>query len=95
VAMLGMDVDDVRRRAAHLNALTADLTFIEAKLRPIFDDGSTWVGGDATAVDERLHAQILPALHMIREFVESTARLMITTADAQEAASSAGTGAFE
>jgi hypothetical protein len=89
MAFHGMDMDDIRNRAAHLNVQASDIAGVESTLKAIFDDGSTWVGADAEAAHARLHDQIIPALIMVRTFVEDTARLMSEIADQQENASAA------
>lgn len=84
---LGMDVSDVRQRAAHLNFQAAQVAQVQAALSAIFAS-STWIGADADHAQNELNAAILPALNMVRQFAEETASLMIISADQQEAASS-------
>lgn len=84
----GMDVADVRQRAAHLNVQAAQVAQVRAALSAIFAPSSTWIGADAEFAQNELAAAILPALDMVRQFAEETASRMIINADQQEAASS-------
>jgi hypothetical protein len=89
MGFLGMDVDDVQRRAVHLNALVSELVNIQVGLETIFSDGTTWVGPEADSARERLHDEIIPALKAVRAFVEDTASVMSINAKQQLDASSA------
>jgi hypothetical protein len=85
----GMDVDDVRRRAAHLNELGSELAIIQRSLKNIFDLGSTWVGAGSEHARNELNSKIIPALMTIRRFIEDAGQEMSINADQQEAASNA------
>jgi hypothetical protein len=88
MAFEGMDADDVRLRAAHLNELGSELGSIHRSLKNIFD-GIAWVGADAEHARNELNSEVVPALILARRIVEDTAKMMIMNADAQEAASNA------
>ena len=89
MALEGMNVDDVRGRAAHLNMQAGNLAEIENTLKIIFDYSSTWVGADAENARTQLYDEIIPALTMTRAFVEDVARLMSELADQQGQTSAA------
>lgn len=89
MAFEGMDIDDIRSRAAHLNVQVSNVAGIETTLKTVFDYSSTWVGADAEAARAQFNDQVIPALAMVRVFVEDTARLMSELADQQETASAA------
>jgi hypothetical protein len=84
--MHGMDVSDVRQRAAILNAQASELARVEATILNTFS-GSTWRGPDADATLRRLHDVVRPALGTVQQFLEETALLMVRNAAEQEAAS--------
>lgn len=87
MAIEGMNVDDVRRRAAHLNELGSEVARIGRSLENILDWGSTWIGPDADQASNILTSEVVPALTKARSFIEATANSMSNNADAQEAAS--------
>jgi hypothetical protein len=86
VAFYGMDVSDLRQRAAHLNQLAAATAELSVKISHAFD-GATWVGPDATSAQKTLQQDIFPALRAIREQLSDIALQMNVNAAEQESVS--------
>lgn len=86
MGIMGMNVDELRHRAAHLNAQGAEIANVVTALQTIFA-GDYWLGVDAKMAKHRLHDDILPSLERARDFIGETSERMVRAAQDQESVS--------
>jgi WXG100 family type VII secretion target len=86
MAMVGMDVEQIRGVASQLQAQSEQINSVISTIESLISSsiGSSWVGTDATQFQDWWNSQHRPALQSAQEAIAGLGQSALNNADQQE-----------